>query len=205
MHLLPTQDEVVAILRESRRSARWPLRISRRHALERIPAGAARDAELPECAYAERGPQPAASLELRKSAPSSLNFRSWRRPRAACLSRMASAKRCAPNRSTGPSARTRIRPCASVSSLSRMRESRSFWSTISFAPGTSSPRCGHCWRPTERRSSGLPLLIYQPTPQTKEFGDLPLYYLAKLEASYYADAASCELCRKGVPLQQVWV
>lgn len=52
---------------------------------------------------------------------------------------------------------------------------------------------------------GLAVLIYQPTPQTKEFGDLPLYYLAKLEASYYADAASCELCRKGVPLQQVWV
>lgn len=52
---------------------------------------------------------------------------------------------------------------------------------------------------------GLAVIIYQPTPQTRNFGSLPFYYLAKLEASYYADAASCELCRQKVPLQQVWV
>src|SRR5258707_11776357 len=39
---------------------------------------------------------------------------------------------------------------------------------------------------------GLAVVICQPTPNTKEFGSLPLYYLAKLEASYYADAAHCE-------------
>jgi orotate phosphoribosyltransferase len=50
---------------------------------------------------------------------------------------------------------------------------------------------------------GLAVLVYQPTPQTRDFGSLPLYYLAKLEASYYADAGSCEFCRLNVPLYQV--
>jgi orotate phosphoribosyltransferase len=49
------------------------------------------------------------------------------------------------------------------------------------------------------------VIIYQPTPRTRDFGSLPLYYLAKLEASYYADARSCELCKQGVPLDKVWV
>ena len=41
---------------------------------------------------------------------------------------------------------------------------------------------------------GLAVIIYQPTPNTIGFRQsLPLYYLAKLDASYYADApiASC--------------
>jgi orotate phosphoribosyltransferase len=52
---------------------------------------------------------------------------------------------------------------------------------------------------------GLAMIIYQPTPQTLSFGPLPLYYLAKLEASYYADSAHCELCARGVPLEKVWL
>jgi orotate phosphoribosyltransferase len=51
----------------------------------------------------------------------------------------------------------------------------------------------------------LAVVVYQPTPKTKSFGNLPLYYLAKLDASYYADANSCELCRKGIPISKVWV
>jgi orotate phosphoribosyltransferase len=51
---------------------------------------------------------------------------------------------------------------------------------------------------------GVAVLIYQPTPSTPDFG-LPLYHLAKLEAHYYADVASCDLCRRGVPLERVWV
>src|SRR5215831_16121406 len=35
---------------------------------------------------------------------------------------------------------------------------------------------------------GLAVIIYQPTPDTRNFGSLPLYYLAKLDARYYADA-----------------
>jgi len=49
------------------------------------------------------------------------------------------------------------------------------------------------------------VVIYQPTPRTKDFGSLPFYYLAKLEASYYTDAASCDLCKQGVALEKVWV
>jgi orotate phosphoribosyltransferase len=51
----------------------------------------------------------------------------------------------------------------------------------------------------------LAVIIYQPTPKTKSFGSLPLYYVSKLDASYYSDAGSCDLCRRGVPLQRVWV
>jgi orotate phosphoribosyltransferase len=51
----------------------------------------------------------------------------------------------------------------------------------------------------------LAVIIYQPTPETRDFGSLPLYYLAKLEASYYTDAATCDLCKRGVPLEKVWI
>ena len=52
---------------------------------------------------------------------------------------------------------------------------------------------------------GLAVVIYQPTPKTRDFGSLPLYYLAKLDASYYTDAAHCELCKQGVPLEKMWL
>jgi orotate phosphoribosyltransferase len=52
---------------------------------------------------------------------------------------------------------------------------------------------------------GLGVVIYQPTPKTRDFGALPLYYLAKLDASYYSDAGHCDLCRRGVKLEKVWV
>ena len=52
---------------------------------------------------------------------------------------------------------------------------------------------------------GLAVIIYQPTPTTVDFGSLPLYYLAKLEASYYTDAGQCEMCQRGVPVEKVWI
>jgi orotate phosphoribosyltransferase len=52
---------------------------------------------------------------------------------------------------------------------------------------------------------GLAVVIYQPTPNTISFGNLPLYYLAKLDASYAVDGAHCEWCRKGVPMEKVWL
>lgn len=51
----------------------------------------------------------------------------------------------------------------------------------------------------------LAVIIYQPIPKARDFGDLPLYYLAKLNASYYADAEHCDLCKQGVVLQKAWV
>ncbi|MBI3679036.1 MAG: phosphoribosyltransferase [Acidobacteria bacterium] len=52
---------------------------------------------------------------------------------------------------------------------------------------------------------GLAVVIYQPTPKTPHLGSAPLYYLAKLDARYSMDAESCELCRKGLPVESVWV
>jgi orotate phosphoribosyltransferase len=52
---------------------------------------------------------------------------------------------------------------------------------------------------------GLAVIIYQPTPDTVDFGPLPLYHLAKLEGRYYADAAHCELCKQGIPVDKVGV
>ena len=52
---------------------------------------------------------------------------------------------------------------------------------------------------------GLAVVIYQPTPLTPDFSPLPFYYLAKLDASYSQDAAACELCKRGVPLEKIWV
>jgi orotate phosphoribosyltransferase len=48
-------------------------------------------------------------------------------------------------------------------------------------------------------------VIYQPTPHTKSFGTLPQYHLAKLGESYFAEEAACDLCRRGEPLQTVWL
>ena len=52
---------------------------------------------------------------------------------------------------------------------------------------------------------GLAVLIYQPTPKTIDFSPLPFYYLAKLDATYYKDAGSCEMCKRGVPAEKVWI
>ena len=55
------------------------------------------------------------------------------------------------------------------------------------------------------RVVAMAVIVYQPTPRTRDFGNLPLYYLAKLNASYYADTAHCDLCKAGAPVQKVWV
>jgi orotate phosphoribosyltransferase len=53
---------------------------------------------------------------------------------------------------------------------------------------------------------GLAVIIYQPTPNTLHFGELPLYYLAKLDhAVYYPNQAQCAMCQRNEPLEKVWV
>jgi len=49
----------------------------------------------------------------------------------------------------------------------------------------------------------LAVVVFQPTPKTPDFAPLPLYFLAKMEATYYRDAPSCDLCRQGVPAELV--
>ncbi len=51
---------------------------------------------------------------------------------------------------------------------------------------------------------GLAVAVYQPNPTVSRFDGLPLFYLAKMEASYYKDSSSCDLCQKGVPVEKVW-
>jgi orotate phosphoribosyltransferase len=51
---------------------------------------------------------------------------------------------------------------------------------------------------------GLAVAVYQPNPTILNFGDLPLFFLAQMDATYYKDAESCELCRKGVPIEKIW-
>jgi orotate phosphoribosyltransferase len=51
---------------------------------------------------------------------------------------------------------------------------------------------------------GVAVAVYQPNPTIADFGNLPLFYLAQLRALYYRDSASCDLCKKGVPLEKVW-
>ncbi len=50
---------------------------------------------------------------------------------------------------------------------------------------------------------GVAVVVYQPYPDAITFDPLPFYYLAKLDAMYYKDAASCELCKRGVPVEKV--
>jgi orotate phosphoribosyltransferase len=50
---------------------------------------------------------------------------------------------------------------------------------------------------------GLAVAVYQPHPTVATFGDLPLYYLAKMDAMYYRDSSICDLCKKNIPLEKV--
>jgi orotate phosphoribosyltransferase len=52
---------------------------------------------------------------------------------------------------------------------------------------------------------GLAVVIYQPNPLVSSFDPLPFFYLAQLDASYYKDAASCDLCKRGTPVDKVLV
>ncbi len=50
----------------------------------------------------------------------------------------------------------------------------------------------------------IAVLIHQPEPGAATFGTLPFYSLAHLDATYYKDAKSCDLCEHGVPVEKTW-
>ena len=50
---------------------------------------------------------------------------------------------------------------------------------------------------------GMAVVIHQPYPNAMRFDPLPFYYLAKLDAKYFPDAGSCDLCRMGVPVEKM--
>jgi orotate phosphoribosyltransferase len=51
---------------------------------------------------------------------------------------------------------------------------------------------------------GLAVVIHQPVPGAANFGSLPFNSLAKLGGAYYRDAEACDLCEQGVPLEKTW-
>lgn len=52
---------------------------------------------------------------------------------------------------------------------------------------------------------GLAVIVYQPNPETPSFGNLPFYYLAKLDAMYYWDSAEAAEKEKIVgAVEPVW-
>ena len=52
---------------------------------------------------------------------------------------------------------------------------------------------------------GLAVMVYQPTPNCTNFGDLPLYYLARIDAEYYSEAVAQTMMAQGVKFEQIWV
>ncbi len=52
---------------------------------------------------------------------------------------------------------------------------------------------------------GLAVIVHQPTPKTPDFSPLPFYSLARLDGIYYRDAASCDLCKRGTPCEKVLI
>ena len=50
---------------------------------------------------------------------------------------------------------------------------------------------------------GLAVIVYQPNPNCVDFGKLPFYYLAQLDGKYYGNASACELCKRGVAFDKV--
>ena len=53
---------------------------------------------------------------------------------------------------------------------------------------------------------GLAVMLYQPNPETPDFGQLPFYYLAKLDAMYYWDSAeAAQKVQIAGPVEKVWI
>ena len=96
-------------------------------------------------------------------------------------------------------------PCAFASFWNRSRARKCCWWTTFCAPAGIWAELKRLVESTGGEVVGMAVIIYQPTPKTVDFSPLPLYYLAKLDATYYKDAGSCEMCKRGVPAEKVWI
>ena len=52
---------------------------------------------------------------------------------------------------------------------------------------------------------GLAVIVYQPAPGTPDFGSLPFYYLAKLDAMYFSEGPLCDLSHPDAEPIKVWI
>lgn len=50
---------------------------------------------------------------------------------------------------------------------------------------------------------GIAVMVYQPTPDTPSFESLPFFYLARLTGRYWRSPEECELCKQGIPLERL--
>jgi orotate phosphoribosyltransferase len=49
----------------------------------------------------------------------------------------------------------------------------------------------------------LAVVVHQPSEETTDFGTLPVYSLARLQFSYWNSEKECPLCRQGIPALDV--
>ena len=205
MHLIPTQEEVVAVLRETGALRdghfEYPTGLHSNEYLQ-VPL-AMRYSQYQRMLSVGLSRLLRANPEIRAIVPRSFDRHAGDRRPAGGLRRVRGAAR-----QTGLLGRARAR-CRAA------RVSASTWSP---QPGEQVVMVDDILRTGNKLTElktllesrgatvvGLAVIIYQPTPQTLGFGSLPLYYLAKLEASYYAAGAECALCKRGLPLEKVWI
>jgi orotate phosphoribosyltransferase len=50
---------------------------------------------------------------------------------------------------------------------------------------------------------GIAVMVHQPTPYTPSFGDLPFFNLASLDGRYWRTQEDCELCKAGIPFEKI--
>lgn len=50
---------------------------------------------------------------------------------------------------------------------------------------------------------GMAVVVYQPNPNRMDFGALPFFYLAQIAGQHFANEAACDLCKRGVPFDKV--
>jgi orotate phosphoribosyltransferase len=51
----------------------------------------------------------------------------------------------------------------------------------------------------------MAVLASLPTPKTIRFDPLPVYWVVELQPRAFSDKNSCELCREGIPVQQIGI
>jgi orotate phosphoribosyltransferase len=51
----------------------------------------------------------------------------------------------------------------------------------------------------------IAVVVHQPLPDAATFGSLPFYKLATLHSKFFPNAAACELCVKGAPVTKVTI
>jgi orotate phosphoribosyltransferase len=54
------------------------------------------------------------------------------------------------------------------------------------------------------RVLGLGVIAKQPNADLIDFRPLPIYSLTEVRVDYYPGADTCELCKKGIPIEKVW-